>query len=170
MLVYVSIMLAGFTFFYIFQIRSDRSTVSLETADRLQMLEEVLISADQRIEELENKIISLEEAFEEVKEDPQALSITNLEADVKQVSQELTSLKEALGSDFELALSVPLLRKDIQKIEEQLVQKTESSSNEIDRIYDQNKWFLGLMGTMALGLIGLAFSNFLQTRKKEGGD
>jgi hypothetical protein len=42
----------------------------------------------------------------------------------------------------------------------------ESYNKQIDRIYDLNKWFIGLMFTMAIGLIGLAISNFMQAQKK----
>jgi hypothetical protein len=34
----------------------------------------------------------------------------------------------------------------------------------IDRIYDQSMWFIGLTITMALSVIGLAVSTFLQTK------
>ena len=49
---------------------------------------------------------------------------------------------------------IALLRRDIGLLE-----------SAYDRIYDQNKWFIGLMFTMALGLVGLAISNILQSRR-----
>ena len=80
----------------------------------------------------------------------------------------MKSIQAALGSDLERSLSVPLLRKDLEQLKTQLNERTTAASKEIDRIYDQNKWFLGLMGTMALGLLGLAVSNFLQSRNENG--
>lgn len=37
----------------------------------------------------------------------------------------------------------------------------------VARVYDLTKWFVGLMFTMALGLIGLAVTNFLKAGKSD---
>jgi len=42
-----------------------------------------------------------------------------------------------------------------------------ATKEEISRVYDLNKWFIGLMFTMTVGLLGLAISNFLRDKKKE---
>lgn len=63
-------------------------------------------------------------------------------------------------------LAVPLLRQDLENLKASQQRALEASTNEIDRVYDQNKWFIGLMFTMAIGLISLAISNFVQARRK----
>ncbi len=114
-----------------------------------------------------DQLKTLQEKLDAAIRDPNNLARVSLQTDIKHVSDEVKSLRDALGSDVERSLSVPLLRKDVQRIEEQLEKYTLATSKEIDRVYDQNKWFLGLMGTMALSLLGLAISNLLQSRRKE---
>lgn len=74
-------------------------------------------------------------------------------------------LDDAIGESPDKSLAVPLLRKDLDNLKDSYHRDLDSTQAEINRVYDQNKWFLGLMFTMALGLIGLAISNFLQLRK-----
>ena len=118
-----------------------------------------------QITSVEDQLVTIQEKLNSAMKDPNNLARVDLQAEIKRVSVELKSLKDVLGSDVERALSVPLFRKDIQKIEEQFRERTDVASREIDRIYDQNKWFLGLMATMAVSLLGLAISNLLQTRR-----
>jgi len=134
----------------------------------------VMDEIELRASELRSQIATLKVQYATIQEtldaatnDPNALATVGFQAEIRRISTELKSLRDALGSDIERTLSVPLLRKDVQKIEEQLEEGTTAASKEIDRIYDQNKWFLGLMGTMAVGLFGLAISNLLQTRRKD---
>lgn len=99
---------------------------------------------------------------------PESLETAQLAAQLQKVALDVNAISSALGSDLERGLSVPLLRSDLAQLEHLLDARTEAATKEIDRIYDQNKWFLGLMGTMAVGLLGLALSNFLQTRRTDG--
>jgi hypothetical protein len=94
---------------------------------------------------------------------PETLELANLEAAIK---------KDVPGywshpGDVEKTLSVPLLRKDLDQINSELTENLAATSKDIDRIYDQTKWFLGLMGTMAIGILGLAISNFFQIRREQ---
>jgi hypothetical protein len=66
----------------------------------------------------------------------------------------------------EKALSVPLLRQDLENMKISYHSDGVEYTRQIDRVYDQNKWFIGLMFSMALGLIGLAISNFLQIKRR----
>jgi hypothetical protein len=59
-----------------------------------------------------------------------------------------------------------MLRKDLDNERENSKISIADANRQIERIYDQNKWFLGLMFMMAIGLIGLAVSNFIQVRQK----
>ena len=99
--------------------------------------------------------------------DPNSLALVGLQADIKQVSLEVKSIRDALGSDLERTLSVPLLRKDIQKLEEQFAERTIAATKEIDRIYDLGKWFLGVMVGVAVSVLGLVVTTFLPTKKKD---
>lgn len=75
------------------------------------------------------------------------------------VSNRLSSLESALTVDPSKALAVPILRKDLDNAEKGLRSELEQTRAEIDRIYDQNKWFIGLMFTIALSVLGMAVSS-----------
>lgn len=86
---------------------------------------------------------------------------------VHQLEADIATIQEALGSDIERTLSVPLLRNDLNQLDEKVTENSTTAIKQIDRIYDQNKWFIGLMATMSVGLLTLAISNFLQGRNSE---
>ena len=58
-------------------------------------------------------------------------------------------------------MAIPILRKDLDNAEKSIRAELRQTNSEIDRIYDQNKWFIGLMLTMALSVIGMAVSSFV---------
>ena len=89
--------------------------------------------------------------------------IALIHVDIVALSSRMKSLEDALLENPEKALAIPLMRKDMKQIEDAHKQSVATMVRSIDRIYDQNKWFIG---TMALGLITLAISSFVQTRQK----
>ena len=91
---------------------------------------------------------------------------TNIGAQVAALNLRIQTLEDGLLENPEKALAIPLIRKDIQKIEVLYKENIAAMNRDIDRVYDQNKWFIGLMFTMAIGLIGLAISNLVQVWKK----
>jgi len=86
-------------------------------------------------------------------------------AEIKATSSRLETLERGLLDSPEKALSVPLLRNDLQNLKLSYKQDIDNLAKSMDRVYDQNKWFIGLMFTMAVGLIGLAISSFVQSRR-----
>jgi FtsZ-binding cell division protein ZapB len=86
-------------------------------------------------------------------------------AEIKATNSRLDVLEKGLLDSPEKALSVPLLRNDLENLKLGYKQDMDNMAKGIDRVYDQNKWFLGLMFTMAVGLIAIAISNFVQSRK-----
>jgi hypothetical protein len=96
---------------------------------------------------------------------PSTVEAAKLRAQVESLTKQLQLLNDAIGQSPEKALAVPMLRKDLDNLRDSYHHDLDSIQSEISRVYDQNKWFIGLMLTMALGLLGLAVSNFLQLRK-----
>ena len=80
------------------------------------------------------------------------------------VSDRMSALESALTVNPSKALSVPILRKDLDNTEKYLHAELAQTKAEIDRIYDQNKWFIGLMFTIALSVLGLAVSSFFNRK------
>lgn len=91
--------------------------------------------------------------------------IASLASEVTSLQAEMKALDDAIGQSPDKALAVPLLQRDVDNMRESNREELVSTQAEIDRVYDQNKWFIGLMFTMAVGLVTLAVSNLLQVRK-----
>jgi hypothetical protein len=96
---------------------------------------------------------------------PGAPHLVAIQGSLRDARSRLDLLEKAFIPNPEYALSVPLLRKDFENLRAELVRDHEETGKTIDRMYDQNKWFVGLMFSMAVGLIGLAISNFFHARK-----
>ena len=88
---------------------------------------------------------------------------TLIRSDLAALDARIQILEDGLLENPEKALSIPLMRKDIQKIEHSHQENSKAMTQNINRVYDQNKWLIGLMFT---GLISLAVSSFIQVRKK----
>jgi hypothetical protein len=96
---------------------------------------------------------------------PTNIEISLLNSRVSNIENQIKALADALGQTPDKALSVPLLRKDLENLKESNHRDLEVVESEVNRVYDQNKWFIGLMATIALSLLGVAVSNLIQARK-----
>jgi DNA repair exonuclease SbcCD ATPase subunit len=145
-------------------LRTPSKTVLPEsrTIERIQGTESALNDLQKQLKDIRTRIDSLSKPPQGAEWAPQ---FETLNADIKNLDDRLKLFEDALG-DSSRALSVPLLRQDLQNLKNSYQKDIDTSAKQIDRIYDQNKWFIGLMLTMAIGLISLAVSSFLQARKK----
>jgi hypothetical protein len=98
---------------------------------------------------------------------PGQASSAQLSASIKQLRSDVDGLNAAILADPSKALAVPMLRRDMDSLAQRSRDDVLAIRDEIGRVYDLTKWFIGLMLTMALGLIGLAFTNFIQARKAQ---
>lgn len=133
-------------------------------------------AATSYVAELDKKLEKHQAAIEEIKNRLNSISSVNpstdtgrqiaaVQADLKTATTRLETLEKGLLESPQKALSVPLLRNDLENLKNIYKQDIEAMAKNVDRVYDQNKWFIGLMFTMAIGLIGLAVSNYFQSRK-----
>ncbi|WP_296384737.1 hypothetical protein [Winogradskyella sp.] len=88
-----------------------------------------------------------------------------LNSEVKILNDRLSKIENAILDNPTKALSIPLMQKDLTNFNKTYKSDLEVTRAEISRVYDQNKWFIGLMFTLAIGILGLAASNFTQSRK-----
>ncbi|HBG19299.1 MAG TPA: hypothetical protein DDY32_08510 [Desulfobulbaceae bacterium] len=95
------------------------------------------------------------------------LSVELNETKNKVVSLEakIQSLESAILADPTKALAVPLLRKDLENTREKFSTEISQAKLEIERIYDLTKWFIGLMFTIALSVLGMAVNSFYNKNK-----
>ena len=135
----------------------------LSASSELKSLEATLAKQERSISDIVNRLQTLSNA------DPRTdagIQIAALRSDVEAFAARIQTLENGLFANPEKALSVPLLRNDLENLKQAYKNDIETMVRNTDRVYDQNKWFIGLMFTMAIGLIGLAVSNFFQIRKK----
>lgn len=97
-----------------------------------------------------------------------AARLDKLDTSLIHVGAKLSKLESVILENPSKALEMPLLRKDIDNLKSGHNSELASIRQEIERVYDFNKWFLGLMFTMAVGVLGLAITNFLKKGNTEG--
>lgn len=90
--------------------------------------------------------------------------LARLSKELKSVTERINSLEAALNTDPAKSLAVPILRKDLDNTRDSLKANIDQTKAEIDRIYDQNKWFIGLMISIALSVVGMSASSYFSKR------
>jgi len=92
------------------------------------------------------------------------IETSKISTQVNKISMRLDALESALTVDPSKALAIPILRKDLDTTEKALRAELTQTRSEIDRIYDQNKWFMGLMFTIALSVLGMAVNSIFNRK------
>ena len=153
------------TFSSIFSLNDKDARITLRESELIEILAQAQSNED-KLAKLNSRIDSSSKNLESLIASSENIELAALKLEVERQSKELLTLKEALGDDVEKALSVALLRKDLEAIKSNHEELLDSTGRSVDRVYDQNKWFLGLMATMSLSVVGLTFSVFSSRRKE----
>ncbi len=115
-------------------------------------------NVSKRLQSLEDRVSELSDIINTSSQEMLAsIGLDKVQASVKSVSSELDALKVIIVENPEKALAIPLLRKEMDELEHKHAVLAVSTKDQIDRIYDFSKWFLGLMITLAIGLITMGF-------------
>jgi len=127
-----------------------------------------------KIEELESKILKLNSALIISKKTIDSLKISKVDSDKSNLNSEVLTLKRQIESlnkvildNPEKAISVPLLKVEIQNQKDQNEKEIKSIKDDIARVYDINKWIIGLVFTMLVSIIILNISNLFAKNKKD---
>jgi len=83
------------------------------------------------------------------------------------LKNEVENLNNLILDSPEKAISVPLLKIEIENQKEQNEKDLKSIKEDISRVYDMNKWIIGLVFTMLVSIIVLNISNLFAKNKKE---
>lgn len=89
-----------------------------------------------------------------------SLESDKLKQRVSSIEARLAALEVALTVDPAKSLAIPLLRKDLDNTQAAFKIELAQSKSEVDRVYDQNKWFISMMVTVAVAVLGMAVNNF----------
>ncbi len=86
------------------------------------------------------------------------------------LDERLKIIEGAVIESPERALSIPLLRKDIAESMKRVEEIRAANRSEIDRLYEQQRWILGGIGTFLLAGIGGLSTIILRSLKKSKGE
>jgi len=124
----------------------------------------------EQLKTLQLQVSQLGELSEKMKKpvasNAQTAQQARLAAAMEDVEKRLGSLEKAILASPERALSIPLIRKDLDDSGKRLEEFKVSSRAELDRIYEQQKWMLGGIGTVLLAVAGGAITILLRSISK----
>jgi mannitol-specific phosphotransferase system IIBC component len=114
----------------------------------------------------QNKTIGVydERDIKEVASDISKISyrISLIEDNYNAIDDKMDIIESSIIENPDRALALITLRKDIDNLKNTREQDSEGLRREMDRLYDFNKWFLVLMFTLNLGVVGIFASHFLK--------
>jgi len=139
-----------------------------ELSEKLVMTEQIITNQNKKIIGLQADVKEISSSLSTLSSLPEGsewkIEASTILERVSRIDGKLAALESALTLDPAKALAIPILRKDLESAEENLRSELLQTKSEINRIYDQNKWFLGLMFTMALSVLGMAVSSFVSRK------
>jgi hypothetical protein len=91
--------------------------------------------------------------------------IEQIQGSLNKLNRRLETIETVILDSPAKALEITFLRQEIENTQKKSEQDLTSIREEIGRMYDLNKWFLALMFSMAISLVGLAVNNFLKINK-----
>jgi hypothetical protein len=84
------------------------------------------------------------------------------------LQKDVETLNQAILNNPEKAISIPILKIEMENQKEQNEKEIKSIKDDITRVYDMSKWIIGLVFTMLVSIIVLNISNlFAKNNKKE---
>lgn len=140
-----------------------------ELTDKIYIIETKFEGQTASIKSIKKELENINSGLKSISNLPEGAEwkteASKISQNVSFVSERIKALEEALTTDPAKALAVPILRKDLDNIEKSLRSELAQTRTEIERMYDQNKWFIGLIFTIALSVLGMAVSSF--TNRKD---
>lgn len=89
--------------------------------------------------------------------------ISRLESAQQDLSERQKKIEDAVIASPEKALTLPLMRRDLDAIKQDQEARALEIRRAIDQVYDMNKW---LLGSVAIAIISLALSSLLRRPEK----
>jgi hypothetical protein len=137
-----------------------RPRTEAEVSSYAKDLDQKLSAIAERVKALESSKLQIKPSLGESSDRGLALRLNALQGNIDR-------LDSAISDSPEEAVSVVLLKRDIQDLRRSQDGMASSVSREIDRVYDMTKWLFGLFLTMALSILTLAFTALSKTVQRE---
>jgi hypothetical protein len=113
-------------------------------------------------------MIELRKDVERVKAQQAAINPTDLpsplsalDARLKQIEQKQQRIERVIMADPNKALELPLMRRDLEALEERQAVSNEATRRSVEQVYDLSKW---LIGALAVGVLSLALNTLLRRK------
>jgi hypothetical protein len=120
-----------------------------------------------RLNQLESDVTQMRQELDTLSQVPSSnLDIVFLQDKLTSIDNRLTKIENVILDNPEKALELTLLQKDFEDLKTSYQSDISQTRRDIDRVYAQSNWFIGLMFTMALALISLTVGNLLKGREK----
>lgn len=132
-------------------------TVSRHVVEALQALDGNMKTLTKKVESLDSQLEAI--TTPDPKIDPHK-QVAAVKAEMKVLSERLDLVDKALTDDPIRALSITLLRDDVQDMKREREEFKMEVEAQINRVYSQNQWFWGTVLTIA-GLVFPASVGFL---------
>lgn len=78
----------------------------------------------------------------------------------------IQNLERVILDNPEKAVSIPLIKQEMANLRDQNAKEFKYTKDDIARVYDINKWIIGLVFGMLVSIIILNISNLLKSRKE----
>lgn len=139
-----------------------------ELAQKISSIELEKENLRKEVSSLNSELLTLKSSLDAIAKIPDEhgwkSEASKISVSIDRLDARLEALESAITEDPAKALAVPILRKDLDNTEKSLKAELAQTKSEIDRMYDQNKWFIGLMFTIALSVLGMAASSFFNRK------
>ncbi len=93
----------------------------------------------------------------------QSIGNVQVSSDLSVLNTRVNNLSAAIMSSPEKALALPLLRRDVDAITKRIDEVQAQSKADMDRLYEQQKWMLGGIGTVLIAVAGGAITIILRS-------
>jgi hypothetical protein len=158
----------GVSLFQLLQDRPLPSTDEIPPPIVLQIRRE-LENLKSELSESRATVLALQKPSSEIGLSTEQAKITST---IVSFEKRLSAIESAILESPERALSIPLIRKDVGDLSKRSEEFRSTVKAEIDRLYEQQKWMLGGIGTVLLAITGGAITIILRSlpRSKEADD
>jgi hypothetical protein len=133
--------------------------------DSVGHLNDITKNTEYRLHELEGQLLVLSRRLDTVEVGPNQVlppdsaAVNTLKDEVAALRASVDNLNAAILSDPIKALAVPMIRRDLDALTRTAGEDLDVVREEVARIYDLTKWFLGLMFSMALAMLTVVIAN-----------